>query len=245
MKYRLDRLLTELVPELSRKQAKDAIRAGRVTIDGVRTNDPERKTDPEAEVVALEGRPLAYAQFRYFLLNKPAGVLSATRDKKQKTVLDLISGIDKEKYFPVGRLDIDTEGLLLITNDGALSHELLSPKKHVEKEYIAVCRGILTDDTVAPLRTGVDLGDFTTAPAKVKVLSADSTAQTTELSLAITEGKFHQVKRMVAAVGSEVLHLRRIRMGGMSLPQDLKEGEYRELSAEDLRKFREIIGGNE
>ena len=235
MKFRLDRLLTKLVSTLSRKQAKDAIRGGRVRVDGVVVTDPERKTDPETETISLDGRELTYAKFRYFLLNKPAGVLSATRDKKKKTVLDLIPGIDHERYFPVGRLDLDTEGLLLITNDGALAHDLLSPKKHVEKEYYAVCRGIVTEEMLAPLTKGVDLGDFVTAPAAFRI--AEKEGCDTGIFLTITEGKFHQVKRMIAHIGSEVVFLRRVRMGGLTIPEGLAPGEYTELSAETLTRL--------
>ena len=232
MKFRLDRLLTELVSTISRKQAKEAIRGGRVRIDGVVVTDPERKTDPEEETVSLDGKGLTYAKFRYYLLNKPAGVLSATRDKKKETVLDLIPGIDHEKFFPVGRLDIDTEGLLLITNDGALAHELLSPKKHVVKEYFALCKGVVTEEMLAPLAEGVDLGDFVTAPATFRI--AGSEGENTGIFLTITEGKFHQVKRMVALIGSEILALRRVRMGGLTIPEGLAAGEFTELSSEEL-----------
>ena len=223
MGMRLDRLLSELSPKMSRKQCRDAIRAGRVSVDGAAVRDPERKTDPEAETVALDGIAFSYARFRYFLLNKPAGVLSASRDKKQKTVLDLIPGIDPEKYFPVGRLDIDTEGFLLITNDGALAHELLSPKKHVPKTYHAVCRGALTEEDCAKLSAGIDLGDFVTAPAKAGILR---------------KGEFHQVKRMIQAVGSEVTALRRVSMGGLSLPDDLPAGHYTELTTAEIARIR-------
>lgn len=236
MGMRLDRLLSELSPKMSRKQCRDAIRAGRVSVDGEAVRDPERKTDPEAETVALDGIAFSYARFRYFLLNKPAGVLSASRDKKQKTVLDLIPGIDPEKYFPVGRLDIDTEGFLLITNDGALAHELLSPKKHVPKTYHAVCRGALTEEDCAKLSAGTDLGDFVTAPAKAGILRKGDTE--TVLFLTITEGKFHQVKRMVQAVGSEVTALRRVSMGGLSLPDDLPAGHYTELTTAEIARIR-------
>jgi len=236
MKYRLDRLLAELVPGLSRRQAKEEIRGGRVSIDGVTSRDPERKIDPGTEQIERDGVALVYVRFRYFLLNKPAGVLSATTDARQKTVLDLIGEVDPERYFPVGRLDRDTEGLLLITNDGELAHALLSPKKHVPKEYHALCRGNLTEDDLAPLREGVCLGDFTTSPAIARVLSSDS-AQTW-ISLTITEGRFHQVKRMVAAIGSEVLFLRRVRMGELRLPAGLTPGQYRELTQTELAMLR-------
>ncbi len=233
MTIRLDRLLAETVPGLSRAEAKKALRNGSVKVDGVICKNGDLRVDPETSVISMNDKPVAYAATRYFLLNKPAGVLSATRDGRQKTVLDLIPGIRKNDYFPVGRLDKDTEGLLLITNDGALAHELLSPKKHVKKTYIAVCEGTVGEADADRMEVGLDLGDFTTAPAEVSILSTDTSQ--TMLAITITEGKFHQVKRMVEAVGSVVLKLRRIRMGGLWLPKELQTGESAEYDAEELK----------
>lgn len=232
MIFRLDRMLTECNPELSRKEAKSILKYEAVTVNGVICRDPDRKIDTETDVVERNGKPVRYIQNRYFLLHKPAGVLSAANDKKQKTVVGLIPDIAGADYYPVGRLDKDTEGLLLITNDGDLTHNLLSPKKHVEKSYLAVCSGIISDDACEPLRHGVDLGDFVSAPAKVCVVRHNS--DTTVLGITITEGKFHQVKRMTEAIGSTVLQLKRLRMGGLCLPKDLAPGEYRELQKDIL-----------
>ena len=234
MVFRLDRFLSECDASLTRKTAKALLHNGSVSVNGTVVRDAACKVDTERDTVTVGGKVLVYQQFRYFLLNKPSGVLSASRDKHASTVLDLISGISGE-YFPVGRLDKDTEGLLLITNDGSLAHELLSPRKHVPKTYIAVCRGEVTEEACERLRGGIDLGDFTTAPAKVRILSGDDAS--TAVAITITEGKFHQVKRMVAAVGSEVQYLRRVRMGGLWLPQELAEGAYREVNGETLKKI--------
>lgn len=233
MTIRLDRLLAETVPGLSRAEAKKALRNGSVKVDGVICRSGDLHIDPENSVVTMNDKAITYAKTRYFLLNKPSGVLSATTDRKQKTVLDLIPGIRKSDHFPVGRLDKDTEGLLLITNDGALAHELLSPKKHVKKTYIAVCRGVIDPAIVARMEAGLDLGDFITAPAEVSILMTG--ASETVIAITITEGKYHQVKRMAEAVGSEVLKLRRIRMGGLWLPRDLASGECKEYGSEELR----------
>ena len=243
---RLDRFLCECDASLTRKTAKDLLRDGSVAVNEIICKDPARKINPESDHVIVQGRELIYRKYRYFLLNKPAGVLSATQDKKSSTVLDLIPEAGQD-YFPVGRLDRDTVGLLLITNDGPLAHELLSPKKHVPKTYIAVCRGLLTDADCEPLRRGMELDDFIAMPAEVRILrnSSEDTPETV-LALTIAEGKYHQVKRMVAAIGSEVIALRRVRMGGLWLPADLTEGCYTELSEEELKyKLYEVNWENE
>ncbi|MBR4812503.1 MAG: rRNA pseudouridine synthase [Lachnospiraceae bacterium] len=237
MLFRLDRFLTECDPSLTRKSAKALLHDGAVTVNGRPVRDAAFKLDTDKDTVCVGGKLLTYRQFRYFTINKTAGVLSASRDNRTKTVVDLIDGIGDD-YFPVGRLDKDTEGLLIITNDGALAHELLSPRKHVPKTYIAVCRGLLGDTDCERLQNGIDLGDFTTAPAKALILQQDSLENeaTTTIALTITEGKFHQVKRMIEAVGSEVLYLQRVRMGGLWLPLTLEKGAYLETDGEALKK---------
>ncbi|MBO7404134.1 MAG: rRNA pseudouridine synthase [Clostridia bacterium] len=242
MLFRLDRYLSECDASLTRKSAKALLRDGSVCVNGEIVRDAARKINTDTDVVTVGGKPLTYVQFRYFTINKPDGVLSASRDLHARTVVDLIDGIGDD-FFPVGRLDRDTDGLLIITNDGALAHELLSPRKHVPKTYLAVCRGTLAEDACDRLRVGVDLGDFTSAPAGISVLTYDEQDDTSVVAITITEGKFHQVKRMVAAVGSEVLKLRRVRMGGLWLPKDLAPGEYRENDGGELKKelFREVI----
>ena len=230
MLFRLDRFLNECDPSLTRKTAKALLHGGSVSVNGNPVRDPAFKVNTDTDIVCVGGKTISYQQFRYYLLNKPSGVLSASRDKHTRTVVDLIDGIGQD-FFPVGRLDKDTEGLLIITNDGALTHEMLSPKKHVPKTYIAQCSEPIDEGACEKLRNGIDLGDFTSAPAGVLVLTEDGRT----VAITITEGKFHQVKRMVEAVGSEVIKLRRIRMGGLWLPYDLAVGESREMNGEELK----------
>ena len=234
MLMRLDRFLCLCDPTLTRKTSKKLFSDGSVRVNGEPVRDAARKIDTDQDKVTVGAKELVYRQYRYFLLNKPAGVLSASRDRKVKTVVDLVQGIGDD-FFPVGRLDKDTEGLLLITNDGALAHEILSPRKHVPKTYIALCRGTIDEKAIAALQNGIDLGDFTSAPAKAVVLAGEG--EDTTIALTITEGKFHQVKRMVVAVGSEVLTLRRVRMGGLWLPPNMNSGSCVERDGEELKKI--------
>ena len=176
--------------------------------------------------------------YEYYLFHKPAGCVSATEDNLHKTVMDYLTDVRRKDLFPVGRLDIDTEGLLFITNDGALAHELLSPAKHVEKTYYAKVEGHVTEDDVNLFEKGVDIGeDVPTKPAKLVVLSEGDIS---EVELTITEGKFHQVKRMFEAVGKKVIYLKRLSMGNLTLPKDLAPGEYRPLTKQELEHLRNI-----
>lgn len=227
-KTRLDKYLSKS-GELSRKEAAEAIRRGRVTVDGVLTRDPARHIDETAAKVALDGVPLAWEALRYVMLNKPAGVVSSTEEKGKKTVLSLLPpSFLRWGMFPCGRLDIDTVGLLLITNDGAMAHNLLAPKKHIEKTYRFRCASPLHEDARLRLENGLDLGDFTTKPCRVRLeedgLSGDIT---------LSEGKFHQIKRMLAAVGSEITFLERIRFGPLILDDALARGAWRFLTEEE------------
>ena len=207
MEWRLDKFLTQ-IPVGTRSQVKDMIKKGRVCVNGVHASKPELKVDPENDSITLDGKKLFYSQYAYYMLNKPAGVITATMDKKKETVLDLLD--DKRKdLFPVGRLDIDTEGLLLITNDGELCHRLLSPKHHV------------------------DLGDFTSMPAKLEIIGD------CEAKVIVQEGKFHQVKRMFEAVGVTVVYLKRLSMGSLKLDETLAPGESRALTQEELECLKE------
>lgn len=222
----------------SRKQLKEYIKNGMVCVDGEVASKPEMNVDPTKNEILFSGESLTedYKEFRYYLLNKPQGVVSATRDNHDETVLDLIDTGYDNNLSPVGRLDKDTEGLLIITNDGKLSHRLLSPKKHVEKEYEVYTRNPLTDKDIKKLETGVDIGDEEpTLPAKAFIENRDGEEI---LHLIIHEGRFHQVKRMLEAVGNEVVFLRRIRMGGLVLDPDLEPGEYRELSEDELKLLK-------
>ena len=184
-------------------------------------------------------KKIEYSRYRYFLLNKPAGCVSATRDNVHQTVLDLLNGESTKDLFPVGRLDIDTEGLLLITNDGQLSHHLLSPAHHIPKTYYAEIDGYVTGDIADKFAQGVDIGDDTlTLPAKLNILAADEHNCRSQIELTITEGRFHQVKRMFQAVGMSVTFLRRISMGSLHIGSDIPVGTYRKLTDEEVSSLK-------
>lgn len=229
---RIDRFLSHM-NVASRKELKALFKAGRVRVDGTVVKDAKFKVN-EATVVYVDDEPVRYQTYFYWLMNKPAGVISATTDP-QKTVLDLLAPVDlRDDLFPVGRLDKDTTGLLLLTNDGDLSHALLSPKKHVSKVYRATIAGIVTAEDQARFEAGLVLSDFTAQPAQLEILSVDEAQQESQITVEIHEGKFHQVKRMFHAVGKEVLMLERLKMGPLKLPSDLKRGQYRALTEAEI-----------
>ncbi|WBY49365.1 pseudouridine synthase [Latilactobacillus curvatus] len=229
---RIDRFLSHM-NVASRKELKVLFKAGRVRVDGTVVKDAKFKVN-EATVVYVDDEPVRYQTHFYWLMNKPAGVISATTDP-QKTVLDLLAPADlRDDLFPVGRLDKDTTGLLLLTNDGDLSHALLSPKKHVSKVYRATIAGIVTAEDQARFEAGLVLSDFTAQPAQLEILSVDEAQQESQITVEIHEGKFHQVKRMFHAVGKEVLTLERLKMGPLALPDDLDRGQYRALTDAEL-----------
>lgn len=231
---RLDKYLAEMGAG-SRAEVKKQIRWGKVMVDGKTIRKPEYKLDEACAEVCYKGIPIAYQKQEYYMLNKPAGVVSATRDKKEKTVLDLIESKKRKDLFPVGRLDKDTEGLLFITNDGELAHQLLSPKKHVDKVYFAKVSGVVTQEDVNRFAEGVAIGnDEVAKPAKLEILES---GEISEIRLTIQEGKFHQVKRMFQAVGKEVVYLKRLSMGNLVLDETLKPGQYRPLTEEELGKL--------
>ena len=230
---RLDKFLCETAG-FTRSEAKQAIKKGWISVNSTPVKNADMKVAEEADVVTLQGKPLSFAKFHYYLLHKPAGVITATEDKSQKTVLDLLGGIPTKNLFPVGRLDKDTEGLLLITDDGELSHKLLSPIKHVDKTYFCLLKKDISEADIKALSEGVDIGDEKpTMPASVKVLS------NREVELTIREGRFHQVKRMMQAVGNEVLYLKRLSMGPLSLPDDLEKGCFRPLSDTEIAQLKQ------
>ena len=233
---RLDKFLCE-VEIGTRSQVKEMIKKGMVSVDGEVIKKADYKFDETAAKVSVNGTPVSYQKYYYYMLNKPAGVVSATTDNHDKTVLDLLKDAPGKDLFPVGRLDKDTEGLLLITNDGVLSHNLLSPKKHVDKTYLVKTAETVTLDMIHALEQGVDIGEEKiTLPAKVKLLEEK------EIELTIMEGKFHQVKRMLKAVGNEVVYLKRLSMGSLILDEALKLGEYRiltEKEVDDLKKDKQ------
>ena len=236
-KTRLDKFLCDSL-NITRKEAKEAVKKGKVTINGEVVKKPECKLDADDDQVEFEHQPVIFEQFHYLMLHKPQGVVSATKDNHDKTVIDLIHEDFKDKLFPVGRLDKDTEGLLLLTDDGMLAHELLSPKKHVDKVYFAKVAGRFTEEEIKRFREGLDIGNGEKAKeAFLEILKAGE--DQSEVLITITEGKFHQVKRMAKAVGSEVLYLKRLSMGPLNLDEELEIGTYRRLSEEELHKLKE------
>lgn len=225
---RLDKFLCEMNIG-TRSQVKTYIKQGMVTVNGAPAKKAEDKIDENKDVVCFRGEALSFQEFQYFMLNKPAGVVSATQDNTAKTVIELLPTNAKKDLFPVGRLDKDTEGLLLITNDGDLAHKLLSPKKHVDKTYLVGIEKPLSNSDITNLEQGVDIGeDKLTLPAKVQVI------ENTQIHLTIHEGKFHQVKRMLQAVNNQVLTLKRISFGPLELDTSLASGECRELTPEEV-----------
>ncbi len=231
---RLDKYLADMGIG-TRSELKKMIRNGRVQVDGKVEKKPEAKIDETKQKVVCDGKEVGYEAKEYYMLHKPAGVVSATKDVKEKTVLDLITEKRRKDLFPVGRLDKDTEGLLLITNDGELSHRLLSPRKHVNKIYYARIQGKVTTEDVEKFAEGLDIGDDAlTKPAKLEILKS---GEESEIRLTITEGRFHQVKRMFQAVGKEVIYLKRLSMGTLVLDESLPKGAYRPLTIEEIEKL--------
>lgn len=233
---RLDKLLSNMGAG-SRKEVKLLLKAGAIQVDGEIVRDPKQHVDVESQQVLMYGEPVTYQKYIYLMMNKPPGVISATEDKRDETVIDLLfEDVTYFKPFPVGRLDKDTEGLLLLTNDGAFNHALMSPKKHVEKTYYAEVAGVLTQEDVEAIAAGVTLEDgYQAKPGKLVILSTTETDSTLELT--ITEGKFHQVKRMMLALGKEVTFLKRRSIGRLELDPALALGDYRELTQEELSLF--------
>ena len=229
---RLDKFLCDTAG-LTRTEAKNAVKKGQIAVNGQVQKAADFKVKETTDTVTFQGKPLSYAAFHYYMLHKPAGVITATEDKQESTVMDILREEKVKNLFPVGRLDKDTEGLLLVTDDGELAHNLLSPKKHVDKEYLVKVRDSISEEDCRKLSEGVDIGDEKpTAPAKVERVAEK------EILLTIREGRFHQVKRMLQAVGNEVLYLKRLSMGSLRLPEDLEKGAYRPLSEEEIYKIK-------
>lgn len=244
---RLDKFLTEM-KQGTRSQVKEMVRKGRVMVDGSVCKSSDMKVDPEQQNIALDGISVGWASVEYYMLNKPQNVVSATEDPRYQTVIDLIADSRRKDLFPVGRLDIDTEGLLLITNDGSLAHELLSPKKHVDKVYFARVRGTLCKDVKEQMEAGMTLSDGTKVrPAALEIDKQWTSGgeDYTEARLTIHEGKFHQVKRMFEAAGGEVIYLKRLSMGPLTLDDSLEPGEYRPLTKEEIHLLQTVHEKNE
>ena len=234
-KIRLDKYLADMGLG-TRTEVKKDIKKGRISVNGEIIKSPEYKIDTQKDAVLADGKEIAYEELVYYMLNKPQGVVSATEDRRDKTVLDLISEKKRKDLFPVGRLDKDTEGLLLITNDGELAHNLLAPKKHVDKKYFVRLKAPLSEENRKCLEEGVDIGeDKLTLPAQVFVLNQERD----EAEIIIREGKFHQIKRMFHAVGNEVVFLKRLSMGSLVLDEALLPGEYRLLTPQEIERLKE------
>jgi 16S rRNA pseudouridine516 synthase len=235
---RIDKLLANMGYG-SRKEVKKLLKDGGLQVNGEVIKDGKVHVDADNDTVMLYGEKVEYREFIYLLMNKPPGLISATEDANEETVIDILQ-MDDQIFnpFPVGRLDKDTEGLLLITNDGQLSHQLLSPKRHVPKTYFAVIEGEVTDRDIEAFKEGVTLEDgYHTKPGELVILKSGPTS---DIELTITEGKFHQVKRMFESVGKRVVYLKRLSMGPLKLDEDLQLGEYRELTDEEVEMLKEF-----
>lgn len=230
---RLDKLLVEMQIG-SRSEVKKYVKNGLVTVDGSNKVKPEQQIDPQAQQITFRGKVIQYQQFEYYMLYKPGDCVTARTDGLHKTVMDYIDSSRKD-LSPVGRLDLDTEGLLLITNDGKLSHNLLSPAKHVKKVYEAEVEGCVTNEDCIAFAKGLDIGDETlTKPAELEIIKA---GEISKIRVTITEGRYHQVKRMFQAVDKKVVFLKRLQMGSLCLDETLNPGEYRKLTEQEICKL--------
>ena len=234
---RLDKIIAG-TGKYSRREVKELVRQGRVIVDGRLASSPEEKVDADAACLLVDGQALDCRRYTYLMLHKPAGVLSARVDGRQQTVLDLLPPeLRRRGLSPVGRLDKDTEGLLLLTNDGALTHRLLSPKSHVDKVYYARTEGTPTEADAARLAQGITLADgLRCLPAELKICGEG------QVLLTLREGKFHQAKRMLAFCGTPVVYLKRLSMGPLRLGEDLRPGEFRHLTQEEIDKLQQAVG---
>ena len=234
---RLDKFLVACAVG-SRTEVKNFLKAGRVTVNGKKEKSAKLQVNEDTDEICFDGQKLDYEEFVYYMMNKPQGVISATEDPKHKTVLDLLDDLARSKeVFPVGRLDIDTHGLLLLTNDGQLAHALLSPKRHVDKTYLAQIKGIMTQEDVEKFAQGIPLKDFTCQPARLELVTIDTEKNQSQIRVTIAEGKFHQIKRMVAYCGKEVMDLQRLTMGTLVLDENLERGKWRRLTKEELENL--------
>lgn len=238
---RLDKLLSHAGLG-SRKDVRKIIVSGEISVNDEKIVKAGFNVNPKTDVVKYLDMTVNYQEYYYVMLNKPEGIISATEDKYYETVVDWVDlDYNHVNLFPVGRLDIDTTGLLLLTNNGQVAHQLLSPKKKVSKRYEAIIDGIVTHSDVEKFQKGLNLGDFISQPAELEILSLDHELSQSFIQVVITEGKFHQVKRMFEAVGKTVLQLKRIEMGPLKLDPNLELGDYRELTDNELKSL-ELYG---
>lgn len=233
-KERLDKIIAG-TGTLSRKDVKELVRAGRISVNGTPTLDAGQKVDADCDEICLDGSALTLKKHIYIMLNKPSGVVSASDSMQEKTVVDLVPPkLWRSGLFPAGRLDKDTTGFVLITDDGAFAHRILSPKNHIEKTYVADLATPLSDMAVHVLQVGIELRDGTRLmPAQVRILSENRM----RVEIQICEGKYHQIKRMLAAVGNQVMHLERTHMGALALDAELPRGACRELSTVEIQQI--------
>lgn len=235
-KMRLDKYLVH-TGYGSRTEVQKLIKKKRVLINEKVASKPEEALIPEEDKVCVNGEEVDYQEFYHYIMHKPDGVITATEDPVHETVVDLLEDIDRNReVVPVGRLDKDTEGLLILTNDGKLNHSLISPKKHVDKVYYAQVAGKVTEEDCKAFEAGIFINDYTQCmPANMEIITADDQS---EVYITIKEGKFHQIKRMMHAVDKEITYLKRIKMGGLTLPEDLEKGEYRALTQAELELLK-------
>jgi len=215
----------------TRSEIKKYIKYGNVKVNGEVVKSSSKKVNDEKDIIELFGKKVEYKKYIYLIMNKPSGIISSTEDKKHKTVIDILDKYHKNfKPFPVGRLDIDTEGLLILTNDGEFAHNMLSPKKHVDKLYYAIIDGIVDNEDIEKFRRGININDeYTTKKAILEIKNINKDENISEVLVTIREGKFHQIKRMFKSLGKEVKYLKRLKMGEFTLPNDLSLGEYIEI----------------
>jgi len=239
-KMRIDKLLSNIGIG-TRKEVKKFIKEGLVLVNGNTVKDAGLIVDTESDEILFDGEKINYKEFIYIMINKPKGVISATYDEVEKTVIDLLpQELKARNPFPVGRLDKDTEGLLLITNDGDLAHQLLSPKKNVIKKYYAEILGFVNESDIKAFNEGIILEDgYKTLPANLEILFSSS--DVSKVYVYIIEGKYHQIKRMFESVGKKVIYLKRLAMGNLTLDENLKPGEWRELSEKELSFLKKSI----
>lgn len=222
----------------TRSKVRELIKKGLIKVNNDIVRKADLKIDVQNDEIVYNGEKIEYQKYHYYILNKPADCITATTDSRAKTVMDILSDVPYKNMFPVGRLDKDTEGLLLITDDGDLAHRLLSPKNHIDKTYFVKCSGIISDEDINVLENGVDIGDDKpTMPAKAVLTASDPKKNSSELLLTIREGRFHQIKRMIKAVGKTVTYLERIAFGSIKLDDSIKRGEYRRLSDDEIDEF--------
>ena len=242
---RLDKMLADCKAG-ARSEVKELIKKGKVRIDGTVVKDAGFHV-ADSDVVTIDGRSGQFClkaanEKAYFMLNKPAGIVSANEDAEDATVIELFKAENNKNLFTVGRLDKDTEGLLLVSDDGELSHYLLSPKRSVPKTYYAKADGILKNEHIEQFALGFEFKDFTSKPAKLEILSVDDKQGRSECLVTVTEGRFHEVKRLLAKVGCEVTYLKRVAFAGLELDESLKCGEYRRLTEEEVAQLKSACG---